>query len=148
MELPIGTDVEVTIDNSHIKTYLSNGSKHRVDLNQVLRGTIVGAPSWLKGPHVCLLNSETKVLNMVPEHRILSINNKPMAPKTIGRDRVFTVTSTKTDEVYTIRLNGQTRQWSCNCTGWQFHKKCRHTVRCEHKAERVVVRDMKDGKVH
>ena len=142
MDLQIGTEVEVTVDTSHIKRYLADDSKHRVDNKQVLRGTVVGAPSWLKGPHVCLLNSETKALNMVPEHRILSVNDKPLAPKVKSRDRVFNVTSSKTGEVYTVRLNGQTRQWSCTCTGWQFHKKCRHTLRCEHQAERIVVTEV------
>lgn len=139
MDFPIGSEVEVTIDTSHIKRYLADDSKHRVNNKQVLRGTVVGAPSWLKGPHVCLLNSETKALNLVPEHRIVAVNDKPVPVRKQIKDRVFHVTSSKTGEVYTVQLNSHTRLWSCTCTGWQFHKKCRHTVRCEHKAEQIVV---------
>ena len=142
MELPIGSELEFTVDMSHTLQYFADDSKHRARKSDILRGVVVGAPSWLKGPHVCLLNSETKALNMVAEHRILSVNDKPLAPKVKSRDRVFNVTSPKTGEVYTVRLNGQTRQWSCTCTGWQFHKKCRHTVRCEHQAERIVVTEV------
>lgn len=139
MDFQIGSSLEVTIDMSHTLKYFADDSKARARKTEVLRGTVVGAPSWLKGPHVCLLNSETKVLNYIPEHRVVSVNDKPVAPKTLGRDRMFNVTSSKTGEVYTVRLNGQTRVWSCTCTGWQFHRKCRHTVRCELQAERVVV---------
>ena len=142
MDFDIGASLEVTIDMGHTLQYFAGDSKHRARKSDVLRGTVVGAPSWLKGPHVCLLNSETKALNYIPEHRIVAVNNAPVKPKTKSRDRVFSVTSSKTGEVYTVQLNGQTRVWSCTCTGWQFHRKCRHTVRCELQAERVVVTEI------
>lgn len=139
MDFPIGSEVEVTIDTTHIVRYLANDSKHRAKPSEVLRGVVVGAPSWLKGPHVCLLNSETKALNLVPEHRIVAVNNKPVPVRKPIKDRVYHVTSSKTGEVYMVQLNSHTRLWSCTCTGWQFHRKCRHTVRCELQAELVVV---------
>jgi hypothetical protein len=141
MDFPIGSELEVTVDMSHTLQYFANDSKHRARKSDVLRGVVVGAPSWLKGPHVCLLNSETKALNLVPEHRIVAINDKPVKPKAPIKDRVYNVTSSKTGEVYIVQLNSQTRLWSCTCTGWQFHKKCRHTVRCELQAELVIVSD-------
>lgn len=142
MDFPIGSEVEVTIDTSHIVRYLANDSKHRAKPNEVLSGVVVGAPSWLKGPHVCLLNSETKALNLVPEHRIVAVNDKPVPVRKPIKDRIYHVTSSKTGEVYMVQLNSHTRLWSCTCTGWQFHRKCRHTVRCELQAELVVVTEI------
>jgi hypothetical protein len=139
MDYPVGSMVEVTIDMSHTLQYFAYDSLHRARKSDVLRGTVVVAPAWLKGPHFCLLNSESKVLNYIPEHRILSVNDAPLKSKVKAKDRVYNVTSSKTGEVYTVHLNGQTRVWSCTCTGWQFHRKCRHTVRCELKAERIPV---------
>lgn len=139
MDFSIGSEVEVTIDTSHIVRYLANDSKHRAKPSEVLRGVVVGAPSWLRGPHVCLLNSETRALNYVPEHRIVAVNDKPVPVRKPIKDRVYHVTSSKTGEVYMVQLNSHTRLWSCTCTGWQFHRKCRHTVRCELQAELVVV---------
>lgn len=139
MTYGLGDVIEVTIDNSHVIHTLAPCSKHRVDRLQVLKGTVVGQPNWLKGPHICLLNSDNKVLNYIPEHRVVSVNDKPVVQKTKSRDRVFNITSSKTGEAYIVRLNGMTRLWSCTCTGFNFHKKCRHTVKCEHEAEKIVV---------
>ena len=133
----VGQLVEVVVDNSFVHGYLSASSKHRAKPRKTVRGMVIGAPSWLKGPHVCLLNSETKTLNYIPEHRIVSINDNLIPIHKPVLDRVYSVTSSKTDEVYTIRLNGITRVWSCTCTGWQFNRKCKHTVKCELEAERI-----------
>lgn len=139
MTYGIGVMIEVTIDNSHIIHTLAPCSKHRVERLQVLKGTVVDQPKWLKGPHICLLNSHSNVPNYISEHRIISINDKPVIKKTKILDKIFNVISSKTGEIYMVRLNGMTRNWSCTCTGFQFHNKCRHTVRCEHEAEKIVI---------
>jgi hypothetical protein len=133
----VGIYVEVTIDNSHVIHTLADCSKHRVDRRQVLKGLVIESPKWLKGPHICLLNPDTKHTHFIPEHRIVEVNDKPIAARPRGSNLVYNVTSSKTGEVYIVRLNGMTRRWSCTCVGHQFHNKCRHTIKCELYAEKI-----------
>lgn len=140
MHAQIGSQIEITVSNDETVNRLTVDGQYRVPRRQILRGIVVGQPSWLQGPHVCLLNSETKVLNLVPQHRIVAINDKPVVQPTAIPDRVYQVASSKTGEQYTVRFDGMRRVWSCTCTGWQYHKRCRHCVRCELEAERLPAR--------
>lgn len=131
MNYDLGDVIEVTIDNHHVIHTLAPCSKHRVDRLQVLKGTVVNPPKWLQGPHICIQNSENRVLNYIPEHRIVAVNNTPVVPKPQIEDRVVQVTSSRTGEVYLVRLNGVTKRWSCTCAGYRFKSKCSHILKCE-----------------
>lgn len=139
MNYDLGDVIEVTIDNHHVVHTLAPCSKHRVDKLQVLKGTVVDPPKWLKGPHICIQNSENRVLNYIPEHRIVAVNNTPMVPKPKIEDRVMHVPSSKAGEVYIVRLNGVTQQWSCTCAGHQFRGRCKHVAEAAQQSKKIMV---------
>jgi hypothetical protein len=134
----IGTLLEITIDNSHTKRIMTDCARHRVDAYQVLKGILVDSPNWLRGKWYCLQGANAKVLNMIPEHRVVSINDEPVVQKQKVKDRVFNFTSSKTGEVYTVTFNGITKRWHCTCVGFQFHNKCRHIIKGELVAEKII----------
>ncbi|CAB4140228.1 Zinc finger, SWIM-type [uncultured Caudovirales phage] len=129
----IGSNVDVVIDNSFVCSYLAADSKHRAQKQELIRGTVFAAPKWASD-HLCVINSVTKANNYIPPHRILSINNTKVEQKAVAKDKVLTVYSSKTGEPYTVRQDGRTGKWSCTCTGFQFHKKCRHSIRAAEAA--------------
>ena len=134
MQYPaIGSNINVVIDNQYVRRYLADDSKHRVQEQELIRGTVIAAPKWAED-HLCIINSATRAQNLIPPHRIISINDTVVEHKPVVEDRVLTVYSSKTGEPYTVRMNGRTGKWSCTCTGFQFHKKCRHAVRAAEAA--------------
>ena len=134
MQYPeIGSKVDVVIDNSFVCSYLAADSKHRAKPQDVIRGTVFAAPKWASD-HLCVINSDTKAQNFIPPHRIISINDTVVVHAPVVEDKVLTVYSSKTGEPYYVSLNGRTGKWSCTCTGFQFHKKCRHAVRAAEAA--------------
>lgn len=134
MQYPeIGSNVDVVIDNQHIRRYLAADSKHRAPEQELIRGVVFAAPKWAED-HLCVINSNNKARNYIPPHRIISINNTVVEHKPVIEDKVLTVYSSKTGEPYYVSLNGRTRKWSCTCTGFQFHKKCRHAMRAAEAA--------------
>jgi hypothetical protein len=139
MNYALGDVIAVTIDNSHVIHTLAPCSKHRVDQLQVLKGTVVDQPKWLKGVHVCILNSDNQVLNYIPQHRIVSVNDTLVTPKPKIEDIVLHVPSSKTGEKYVVRLNGVTAQWSCTCAGHQFRGRCKHVTRAAEQSKKIVV---------
>ena len=135
MQYPeIGSKVDVVIDNSFVYSYLAADSKHRAKPQDVIRGTVFPAPTWASD-HLCVINSDTKARNLIPPHRIISINNTVVRHKPVVKDVLLTVQSSKTGESYNVRMDGRTKKWSCTCTGFQFHKKCRHAVRAQQQYE-------------
>jgi hypothetical protein len=126
----IGSNVEVMIKD--YEPYVPTG---RRETTQTLRGVVVATPKWMTNfADLTLINSVTKAHNYIPEHKIISINNNKVEQKPVVQDKVLTVYSSKTGEPYTVRFDGRTRRWSCTCTGFQFHKKCRHSTRAAEAA--------------
>ncbi len=129
----IGSNVSVVIDNSFVHGYLIEGFKHLALPQETLSGTVVASPKWA-ADHLCILNSKTKAQNIIPPHKIISINDNVVEKKPVAQDRVLIVHSSKTGEPYTVRFDGRTRRWSCTCVGYQFHRKCRHATRAAEAA--------------
>ena len=137
--MPIGTRVAVTIDNTMVRKGMAPDCIFKIPIKETLIGIIVDAPVWLKGPHTCILNERTDSVNLIPQHRILSINDKVIPKVLVKKDLVYQVTSSRTGERYTVTMHRHSRRWTCTCTGWQFHNTCRHVKRCELKAEKIHI---------
>jgi hypothetical protein len=129
----LGSHVQIVIDTSHIRNYLAADSKHRVETTMTLRGVVVASPKWF-ADHVTLINSDTRSMNHVPPHRILSINNQVVEQPKVTADVTVTVKASKGDGVYTVKQDGITKRWSCTCAGFVWKKNCRHIteVKAQH----------------
>lgn len=134
----IGSLLEITIDNSHTKRTMTDCARHRVDQYQVLKGILVEPPKYLKGKWYCLQGPNYKVLNMIPDYRIVSINDTPFEQKQIIKDLYYSFTSSKTGEVYQVTFARHIKRWHCTCVGFQFHNRCRHIVKGELIAEKII----------
>jgi hypothetical protein len=132
----VGQPVEVVVDNSFAHSYVSATSKHRAPPTMTLRGIVIETPAHMR-PHtgLSLLNMHNLVRNHIPGHRIISIGGVTVEKKPETKDRHFEVVSSKTGEKYQVMQNGLTKNWSCTCTGFQFHKKCRHVTRIMEQEE-------------
>ena len=126
MQPVVGSDIEIVIDTSHIRNYLAADSKHRVDTQTAIRGTVLHTPKGM-GDSITVKNSVTGATNYVPPHRIISINNRKIEIKPPEADKVLLVASSKGNETYTVRMDGKSKKWSCTCSGFQFRSKCKHT---------------------
>lgn len=130
----LGSYVEVVIDTHHIHAYLATHSKHKVAPTTTLRGIVIASPKWCED-HVCLINSDTRATNHVPPHRIVSINNQVVVQPKPTVDVVVSVKASKGDGVYTVKQDGITKRWSCNCSGFNFKKTCRHITEVKAQLE-------------
>lgn len=126
----VGTYVEVVIDTHHIHAYLNTNAKHRVGKTTTLRGVVFASPKWC-ADHVCLINSDTRATNHVPPHRILSINNQVIVQPKPTQDLVLQIKSSNGKDTYTVIQNGITKKWHCDCAGYTFKKRCRHTLQAQ-----------------
>ncbi len=125
-----GSEVEIVLDNSFAHGYMAPCSIHRAPPTIVARGVVVATPKWMeKFADITIINRDTKAHNFIPAHRIISIGGIKVVQPTVIADAIHKVQSSKTGEYYTVRQDGRTRRWSCTCTGFQFHKKCRHVTR-------------------
>lgn len=132
----VGQLVEVVVDNSFANSYVSASSKHRVPSTMTLRGIVIETPAWMRSnTGLSILNIHNLVRNHIPTHRIVSIGGVTYEKKPETKDRHWEVASSKTGEKYTVMQNGITKNWSCTCTGFQFHKKCRHVTRIMEQKE-------------
>jgi hypothetical protein len=126
----IGSTVEVVIRD--FAPYVPTG---RRETTQTLRGVVVATPKWMQShTDLSIINSVTKAHNHIPAHIILSVGGVELQQPKVTADKVLTVYSSKTGEPYTVRQDGRTKKWSCTCTGFQFHKKCRHATRAAEAA--------------
>jgi hypothetical protein len=126
----IGANVEVVIKD--YEPYLPTG---RRETTQTLSGVVVATPKWMTNfADITLINSVTKAHNYIPKHKIVSIGGVKLQQPKVTADKILTVYSSKTGEPYTVRQDGRTKKWSCTCTGFQFHKKCRHATRAAEAA--------------
>ena len=129
-----GSYVEVVIDSSHVHNYLTPDAQHRVGKMTTLRGVVFASPKWC-ADHVCLINSDTRALNHVPPHRILSINNQVVEQPKVTADILVQVKASKGDGVYTVTQNGVTKRWSCTCPGFGFKRICKHVTEVKDRLE-------------
>ena len=131
MNLPaIGTRVEVVLNIS--VPYLCTG---RRETTETIAGTVVATPKWMtQHSDLTLFNERDKINNYILMHRIVSISGVKIQQPKVTADVVLTVYSSKTGEPYNVRMDGRTKRWSCTCTGFQFHKKCRHSTRAAEDA--------------
>lgn len=52
--------------------------------------------------------------------------------------RKFEIASSRTTERYTVTEKGG--KWSCNCPGFEYHKKCRHVEQAKNESQRHFAR--------
>lgn len=134
MHCVVGTDVEIVIDNSFNRGYMAPCSIHRAPPTLTMRGTVILIPKWMEQHcDVAIKNVDTGADNFIPKHRIISIGGMKIEHAPVAKDVIFTVKSSKSG-TYTVRQDGRTKRWSCTCTGFQFHKKCRHTTQAQEAA--------------
>lgn len=131
MNLPeIGTRVEVVVRN-----YVPDLRTGRREVQETIAGTVVATPKWMQlHSDLTVFNEHYKINNYIPMHKILSISGVKVEQPKATADVVLTVFSSKTGEPYTVRMDGRTKRWSCTCTGFQYHRKCRHTQRAAEAA--------------
>jgi hypothetical protein len=131
MQIPVvGTSVEIVVDNSFAHGYMAPCSRHRAPVTLTLQGVVIPIPKWMeKHADVAIKNKQTGADNFIPKHRIISIGGIKVEQPVVTKDVILQVVSSKTGETYTVRQDGRTKRWSCTCTGFQFHKKCRHSTR-------------------
>ena len=136
MNLPKeGTNVEIVLDNSFAHGYMERETAKRIQRTVTVSGVVVATPSWMKNQvDLTIINSITKARNYLSLNKILSIGGIDMVHPNKTPDKILSVVSSKTGEVYTVRHDGVTKRWSCTCIGFQFHKKCRHTTRAAEAA--------------
>jgi len=131
MDMPqVGSTVELVLDDSFVSGYLADDSKRLASSTITLQGTVVATPKWMQSvADLTILNSKTKVYNYIPAYKIMSIGGIKVDRPKATADKIYSVTSSKTGEVYTVTQSGRTNKWHCTCIGFQFHKKCRHVTR-------------------
>lgn len=131
MNVPaIGTRVEVVLNVS-----VPDLRTGRSETTETIAGTVVATPKWMQQhSDLTLFNERDKINNYIPMHRIVSISGVKVEQPKVTADVVLTVYSSKTGEPYNVRMDGRTKRWSCTCTGFQFHKKCRHATRAAEAA--------------
>ena len=137
MQMPVvGQQVEVIVDNSSARAYVSATSKHRAPSTLALQGIVIETPPHMRThTALSLLNMHNLIRNHIPGHRIISIGGVTFDKKPETKDRHFEVVSSKTGEKYQVMQNGLTKKWSCTCVGYQFHNKCRHVTRLMEEEE-------------
>ena len=125
-----GSEVEIVLDNSFARGYMAPCSIHRAPPTLTVQGIVISTPKWMQQhADLTIINHTTKAHNFIPAHRIISIGGIKVVQPEIAADEIHSVQSSKTGEFYTVRKDGRTKRWSCTCTGFQFHKKCRHVAR-------------------
>lgn len=131
MNVPaIGTRVEVVLNVS-----VPDLRTGRRETTETIAGTVVATPKWMtQHSDLTLFNERDKINNYISMHRIVSISGVKVEQPKVTADVVLTVYSSKTGEPYNVRMDGRTKRWSCTCTGFQFHKKCRHATRAAEAA--------------
>jgi len=131
MNIPaIGTRVEVVLNIS-----VPDLCTGRRETTETIAGTVVATPKWMtQHSDLTLFNERDKINNYILMHRIVSISGVKIQQPKVTADVVLTVYSSKTGEPYNVRMDGRTKRWSCTCTGFQFHKKCRHSNRAAEDA--------------
>ena len=128
MQFPqVGTWVEVDIDTQHVHDYLVAEAKHRCAPVTTLKGVVIERLSWMP-EYFTILNSETKVQNLIAHHRIISINKQKFEQPKPVQDKTVKIKSSNGKDTYTVTLNGNTKKWSCNCAGHQFRGRCKHVT--------------------
>lgn len=126
----VGHVAEVVIDNSFARGYMTPDARHRAPPTITIRGVVIETPPWMRQhTAISLLNLANENRAHIPAHRIISIGGIKFDQKPETSDRRFIVTSSKTGEKYEVTQNGRTKNWSCTCVGFQFHRKCRHVTR-------------------
>ena len=131
MQFPqVGTWVEVDIDTQHVHDYLVAEAKHRCAPVTTLKGVVIERLSWMP-EYFTILNSETKVQNLIAHHRIISINKQKFEQPKPVQDKTVKIKSSNGKDTYTVMLNGHTKKWSCDCPGFSFRRKCKHTVEAQ-----------------
>lgn len=131
MQFPeVGTPVEVEIDTLQTHNSLTPDAKHRCAPVTTLKGVVIQRLSWMP-EYFTILNSETKATNLIAYHRIISINKQKFEQPAPVQDKTVKIKSSNGKDTYTVMLNGHTKKWSCNCAGYQFKRKCRHTLEAQ-----------------
>jgi hypothetical protein len=95
---------------------------------------VIASPKWC-ADHVCLINSDTRATNHVPPHRIVSINKQIVVQPKPTADVIVSVKASKGDGVYTVKQDGVTKRWHCNCAGFQFQRRCKHITEVKAQQE-------------
>ena len=85
-------------------------------------GKIVPNPKWVDSDYVCVFTGD-------PNHSTSVIHKKFIIGHTFSEartnERIFQVKSKSTGKTYMVMsANGTV---SCNCTGYQFRRKCSHS---------------------
>lgn len=109
----------ITIKTKPIKTPYVSREGETFTAVRLPKREITGMPS---GQYIrCFrLDRDRVVIEMLPLDRILSINGKEIHNKTEWK-----VKNSKGNGYYIIKLIGE--QYVCNCTGYKFRKRCKHS---------------------
>ena len=131
MQFPeVGTPVEVEIDTLQTHNSLTADAKHRCAPITTLKGVVIERLPWMP-EYFTILNSETKATNLIAYHKIISINKQKFEKPTPVQDKIVKIKSSNGKDTYTVTLNGMTRKWACTCAGFNFKRKCKHTLEAQ-----------------
>ena len=131
MQFPeVGTQVEVEIDTQQSHNAMAPDSKHRSLPVTTLKGVVTARLPWMP-EYFTILNSQTRATNLIAPHMILSINKQKFDQPVPTQDKVMLIKSSNGKDTYTVMQNGITKKWSCTCSGYNFKKKCRHTLEAQ-----------------